>query len=152
MGLQINPYILSKVWIGLILALYQALVFLLFEVIFVRPDLPGGGVYVAVYITLFIGTLSGYLFGLVISAAAPNLTLCCCSSSWCWCRSSSLPAVPPPLDLIPGGEQISVIASTRWAFEALVNITEFGKPLVDDPVGIIAPSTMPTISLAGTRC
>ncbi|MBE9506668.1 MAG: hypothetical protein IMY86_01340, partial [Chloroflexi bacterium] len=38
-----------------------------------------------------------------------------------------------PLDLIPGGEIISYVVSTRWAFEAAVNITEFGEPLVDDP-------------------
>jgi hypothetical protein len=38
-----------------------------------------------------------------------------------------------PLDLIPGGEQISVIASTRWSFEALVNTTGFGTIMVDDP-------------------
>lgn len=38
-----------------------------------------------------------------------------------------------PLDLIPGGEYVSYIVSTRWAFEAAVNITGFGEPLVEDP-------------------
>ncbi|MBK7202376.1 FHA domain-containing protein [Candidatus Amarolinea dominans] len=132
-GLQVGPYILSKVWIGLILALYQALVFLVFELIFVHPDLPGTGAYVAVYITLFIGTLSGYLFGLAISAAAPNLNVALLLVIVVLVPQFLFAGALLPLDLIPGGEQISVIASTRWAFEALVNITEFGKPLVDDP-------------------
>ena len=38
-NLKIAPYVLSKVWVGFVLALYQAGVLLIFKVLFVRPDL-----------------------------------------------------------------------------------------------------------------
>ncbi len=132
-GLKIGPYILSKVWIGLILALYQAVVFLLFKVIFVRPELPGAGAYVAVYITLFLGTLSGYLFGLAISAGAPNLNVALLLVIVVLVPQFLFAGALLPLDLIPGGNIISVAASTRWSFEALVKITGMGDTLVADP-------------------
>jgi hypothetical protein len=132
-GLKIGPYILSKIWIGLILALYQALVFLVFKLIFVNPKLPGLESYLAIYFTLFLGTLSGYLFGLTISAAAPNLNVAILLVIVVLVPQFLFAGALLPLDLIPGGEKISVIASTRWSFEAMVNITGFGKILADDP-------------------
>jgi hypothetical protein len=38
-----------------------------------------------------------------------------------------------PLDLIPGGKQISVLMPTRWTFESFLRITELGEELTHDP-------------------
>ncbi len=89
--------------------------------------------YLAIYFTLFLGTLSGYLFGLTISAAAPNLNVAILLVIVVLVPQFLFAGALLPLDLIPGGEQISVIASTRWAFEAMVNVSGFGQVLVDDP-------------------
>ncbi|MGD8398617.1 MAG: FHA domain-containing protein, partial [Anaerolineae bacterium] len=70
--LKLWPYILSKVWVGLILAVYQAAIFVLAKRIFVDPQFQGQYGYLAMYITAFLATLSGYMLGLLISAASPN--------------------------------------------------------------------------------
>ena len=132
-GLRIGPYVLSKVWIGIVLALYQALVFLIFRLLFVDLRLPGPGAYLAVYITLFLGVLSGYLMGLAISAGAPSLNVAMLLVIVVLIPQFLFAGVLMPLDLIPGGDVISTGTSTRWAFEALVNLTTMGDELEADP-------------------
>ncbi|WP_239651651.1 ABC transporter permease [Neosynechococcus sphagnicola] len=57
-GLKIGAYILSKIWIAVILAVYQAAIFLLTKELAVA--IPGGGeTTLALYITLFLATLGG---------------------------------------------------------------------------------------------
>lgn len=133
-NLRIVPYIMSKVWVGLVLALYQALVFLIFTWIMtgLGPDRLGLGGWFALYVTLFLGAMSGYLMGLAISAGAPNQNMALLLIIVVLVPQFLFAGGLLPLDLIPGGETISYVVSTRWAFEAAVNITEFGKPLVDD--------------------
>ncbi len=132
-GLKIGPYILSKVWIGVILALYQSAVLLFFRQLFVNPTMPNAGSYVAMYLTLFLGTLSGYLFGLAISAGAPNINVALLLVIAVLVPQFMFAGALLPLDLIPGGETLSVVASTRWAFEAMVKITGFGDIVIEDP-------------------
>jgi hypothetical protein len=135
-NLKIAPYILSKVWIGVLLALYQAAVFLIFKVVFAtRPgSLPAGdAAYLPIYITLFLGTLTGYLTGLAISAGAPNQNMALLLVIAVLVPQFLFAGALLPLDLIPGGEMISRATTTRWAFESLVNISGMGRPLVDDP-------------------
>ncbi|MBL7163115.1 MAG: FHA domain-containing protein [Anaerolineales bacterium] len=71
-NLRIFPYLMSKVWVGIVLAIYQAAVLMAFRILFVKPVIPSTQDYVAFFITLFLGSLSGYLIGLTISAIAPN--------------------------------------------------------------------------------
>jgi hypothetical protein len=134
-NLKIVPYIMSKVWVGFVLALYQALVFLIFQWIMadLGPDRLGLTAWFALYVTLFLGAISGYLMGLAISAAAPNQNMALLLVIVVLVPQFLFAGGLLPLDLIPGGEIISYVVSTRWAFEAAVNLTEFGEPLVDDP-------------------
>jgi ABC-type multidrug transport system ATPase subunit/pSer/pThr/pTyr-binding forkhead associated (FHA) protein len=132
-GLRIGPYVLSKVWIGVVLALYQALVIMACRLVFVDLKLPGAGAYLAVYVTLVLGVLSGYLMGLAISAGAPNLNVAMLLVIVVLIPQFLFAGVLLPLELIPGGDIISTAASTRWAFEGLVNITTMGDELVADP-------------------
>jgi hypothetical protein len=73
------------------------------------------------------------LWGLAISAFAPNQNMALLLIIVVLVPQFLFAGGLLPLDLIPGGEIISYVVSTRWAFEAAVNITEFGEPLVDDP-------------------
>ncbi len=134
-NLKIPPYIMSKVWVGFVLALYQALVFLIFKWIMagLGPGQLGLTGWVALYVTLFLGAMSGYLMGLAISAAAPNQNVALLLVIVVLVPQFLFAGGLMPLDLIPGGEYVSYIVSTRWAFEAAVNITGFGEPLVEDP-------------------
>ncbi|MBV8162285.1 MAG: FHA domain-containing protein [Acidimicrobiia bacterium] len=69
--LKIGPYVFSKVWVGALLALYQAGVFLLTK--HLASGWPhGGNALFAVYLTFSLSTLAGVMLGLFISAVATN--------------------------------------------------------------------------------
>ncbi len=132
-NLKILPYVMSKLWVGVVLALYQAGMLLLFRILFVQPNVPGSSAYVALYITLFLSTLCGYLVGLAISAIAPNQNSAMMLIIVVLVPQFLFAGALLPLDLIPGGEQISVMMPTRWSFEAFLRITGVGQQLSDDP-------------------
>jgi ABC-type multidrug transport system ATPase subunit/pSer/pThr/pTyr-binding forkhead associated (FHA) protein len=132
-NLKILPYILSKVWVGFVLALYQAAVLLLTRTIAVQLKLPATSDYFALYITLFLGTLCGYLIGLMISASAPNQNSAMMLIIVALVPQFLFAGALLPLNLIPGGEAISLIMPTRWSFEALIRVTGLGEELSTDP-------------------
>ncbi len=132
-GLQIIPYILAKVWIGILLALYQSAIFLGFKLI--AMDIPRTPeIIIGVYITLVLATITGMIMGLLGSAIAPNQNV------------ASLIAI---LFLVPQiifgggvlpvetfglpGQLINHLSITKWPFEALMTITELGKDVANDP-------------------
>jgi hypothetical protein len=131
--LKLMPYVMSKVWIGIILAAYQAAVFVLAKKLFVNPQFQGDYGYFAMYITLFLCTLSGYMLGLLISAAAPNQNIALFLVVIVLVPQFLFAGALLSRDLIPGGEQISAITSTRWAFDALVRISGIGEDVIEDP-------------------
>ena len=115
------------------LALYQSALLLLTRVLLVRPEMPSAGAYMALYVMLFLSTLCGYLIGLAISASAPNQNAAVLMIILVLVPQFMFAGALLPLDLIPGGEAISVIMPTRWTFEAFINITAMGEQLTDDP-------------------
>ena len=131
--LKLMPYIMSKVWIGLILAAYQALVFVLAKRFLVDPVFHGSYGYGAMYLTVFLCTLSGYMLGLLISAAAPNQNIALFLVVIVLVPQFLFAGALLPRDLIPGGQFISAITSTRWAFDGLVRISGIGEEVVNDP-------------------
>jgi ABC-type multidrug transport system ATPase subunit/pSer/pThr/pTyr-binding forkhead associated (FHA) protein len=133
-NLKLSSYILSKVWVGVTLSIYQAVVLVIFKYLFVLRGSPLGPLeYVLLLVTVFIGTLSGYLMGLGISAAAPNQNVALLLVIVVLVPQFLFAGALLPLDLIPGGEIISAAASTRWAFEAMVNLTGIGQDVANDP-------------------
>jgi hypothetical protein len=88
--------------------------------------------WLALYVTLFLGAMSGYLLGLAISAAAPNQNMALLLVIVVLVPQFLFAGGLMPLNLIPGGRLVSNGISTRWVFEAAVNITGFGDPLTDD--------------------
>ncbi len=138
-NLKILPYVLSKIWVGIVLAMYQAGVLLLFRILFVQPSVPSGAAYFSLYITLFLGTLCGYLIGLAISAAAPNQNSAMMLIIVVLVPQFLFAGALLPLDLIPGGEQISFLMPTRWSFESFMRITGVGEQIAEDPCWISFP-------------
>ncbi|MCU0521631.1 MAG: FHA domain-containing protein, partial [Anaerolineae bacterium] len=133
-ALKIGPYVFSKLWVGVVLALYQALVFILTKAIlvgFAPPQLTLVA-WVGVFITLFIGSFSGYLMGLAISAGSPNQMVALLMVILVLVPQFLFAGALMPLDLIPGGRVISAAATTRWAFGAFVRLSEVGEQLADD--------------------
>lgn len=132
-NLKILPYVMSKIWVGVVLAVYQAGVLLLFRILFVQPSVPSNAAYFSLYITLFLGTLCGYLIGLTISAIAPNQNSAMMLIIVVLVPQFLFAGALLPLDLIPGGEQISFLMPTRWSFESFIRITGVGEQLNQDP-------------------
>lgn len=133
-NLKLLSYILSKVWVGVALSIYQAMILLAFRYILVLHSSPlGPGEYILFFITLFLGNFSGYVMGLCISAAAPNQNVALLLVIVVLVPQFLFSGALLPLNLIPGGQAISAGISTRWAFETMVNISGIGKDIASDP-------------------
>jgi hypothetical protein len=85
------------------------------------------------FITFFLGILTGYLIGLLISAIASNQNAAMMLILVVLVPQFLFAGAVLPLDLIPGSRQISVVMPTRWIFEAFIRITGLGEKLTTDP-------------------
>jgi hypothetical protein len=85
------------------------------------------------YLTVFLCTLSGYMMGLLISAVSPNQNIALFLVVIVLVPQFLFAGALLPRDLIPGGEFISAITSTRWSFDALVRISGIGEDVISDP-------------------
>ncbi|MEA2008072.1 MAG: FHA domain-containing protein, partial [Chloroflexota bacterium] len=132
-NLRIFPYLMSKVWVGFVLAIYQAAVLMAFRVFFVRPVIPTIPDYIAFFITLFLGSLSGYLVGLMISSIAPNQNTAMILLIIILVPQFLFAGALLPIDAIPVGRPISVITSSRWAWEGFIKSTHMGDKIMEDP-------------------
>lgn len=132
-GLQVWPYLLSKVWICTIIATYQSAIFWTTKIYAV--DLPNNDfqTQLAMYFTLFLSTLSGLIMGLLISAlspsqnAAPLLTILFLVP-----QITFAGAVFPLNDLGVAGQWISRMTVTRWSYEAMVTLSGLGRNVAQD--------------------
>jgi ABC-type multidrug transport system ATPase subunit/pSer/pThr/pTyr-binding forkhead associated (FHA) protein len=120
--LKIAPYILSKVWLGVVLALYQAAVFTATKKLatgFFWP--PGAGGIAKAFVTFFLATMSGMLLGLFISAISSNqnvtplLLIVFLVPQFMFGN--------PDLSIGKAGDAIGNITTTKWGFEALLSIS-----------------------------
>jgi hypothetical protein len=71
--------------------------------------------------------------GLAISAGAPNQNAALLLIIVVLVPQFLFAGALLPLDLIPGGEAISLMMPTRWIFESFTRITELGSQLTTDP-------------------
>ncbi len=135
-NLKLWPYVLSKVWVGILLALYQTTVLMLFKVLFVvRPgSLPAGdAAYLPFYVTVFLGILAGYMTGLAISASVPKAEQAMLILIIVVIAEIVFSGALLPLPDTPGHQIISPLLSNRWTVEAFINLTGIGDLLVADP-------------------
>lgn len=125
-NLRLLPYIMSKVWLAALLAIYMATAFTISRT--VAFVMPGGTLEVAfLFITLTLMLMAGMMLGLFASALAPN--------------SSSAPLLLVPLlipqivlsgAMVPLPSHVTSPASSRWAFQAIMTITGGGSDVAAD--------------------
>jgi ABC transport system ATP-binding/permease protein len=132
-GLQILPYLLSKVWFCVVLALYQSGVFFLIKTLVV--DLPGTPADItALYFTMFLTTLGGMIMGLLVSSlstsqnVAPLLTILFLVPQF-----TLAGAFMPLPSLGPAGQWMSQFTLTRWSYETMITVSGFGRDVAHDP-------------------
>jgi ABC-type multidrug transport system ATPase subunit len=130
--LKIAPYVLSKIWVGVLLALYQAAVFILTKKLAADwPDTPE--TMLTAYVTLVLATLSGMLMGLLISAVSPNQNVAPLLLIVVLVPQFMFAGGMLPLSTFgPAGQVISYVTTTKWAFESLVTISGLGREVAED--------------------
>jgi hypothetical protein len=126
-NLRILPYVLSKVWVAVLLAFYVTAVFTILH--HVAYDMPGGTVEFGLfYVSLGLCIIAGMVGGILTSALAPTA-----SSAPLIMILMIVPQIVLSGALAPVPGTVSAIASTRWAFEGLIGITGIGKDVAADP-------------------
>jgi ABC-type multidrug transport system ATPase subunit len=129
--LKIVPYIVAKVWIAMLVALYSAGVFTLFM------ELAGGwpplDAMLPVYITLTLAIMAGALIGLLISAISPNQNVTPLLLLLFLVPQIIFGGIMPAGQMGMAGRAISRTVSSIWAFESLVTISGMGDCVAADP-------------------
>lgn len=131
--LKILPYFFSKAWIGILLAIYQAGILLVFRLYLVNPNMPTSTAFFTMYFVIFLTTFTGYMLGLLISALTSNHYQALSLVVAILVLQILFAGALLPLDWIPGGKQISTLMPVRWSYEMLVRITGLGDRLSADP-------------------
>jgi len=131
-GLKIIPYIFSKMWLGFIMALYQGGVILGIALLLVDVPVPGKEVYFEFFITIVLGVVTGYLIGLLISAAVPNQNTALIALIAVVVPQLLLGGLLIPLEEIPVGNEISHAIFSRWTFEGFIISQGMGDTLAED--------------------
>lgn len=131
-GLGIVPYLGSKVWLGGVLALYQAFMFVLFKVL-VIPSLPHDPTALAqMYITLTLTTMAGMLMGLFVSAVSPNQNVAPLLTILLIVPQIIFGGGILSVNTLPNGDLLSMATITKWSFDSLVTISQVGKDVAGD--------------------
>ncbi len=132
-GLQILPYLLSKVWFCIVLALYESAVFFFIKTVVV--DLPGSASDLAAfYFTMFLTTLGGMIMGLLVSALSSNQNVAPLLTILFLVPQFTLAGAFMPLpSLGPAGQWMSQFTLTRWSYEAMITVSGFGRDVANDP-------------------
>jgi ABC-type multidrug transport system ATPase subunit/pSer/pThr/pTyr-binding forkhead associated (FHA) protein len=126
-NLKVFPYVASKVWVALLLSFYQAAAFAVIH--FLAFDMPGNLVdFGFFYVTLVLAVMAGMMSGLLASALAPSS-----SAAPLLMILLIVPQIVLSGALAPVPENVSAVASTRWAFESFIGITGIGSDVAADP-------------------
>lgn len=150
-NLKILPYVLSKVWVAALLALYQAAVYVIVH--YLVFDMPGSVLdFFMVYVTMALATMAGMMLGLFASALAPNA-----NSAPLLVILFMLPQIVLGGALIPLPRLISAPTATHWAFGALMGISGIGSDVAADLCWALPEATRKTMTFeqkeaSGCRC
>jgi ABC-type multidrug transport system ATPase subunit len=130
-NLRLFPYILSKIWVAALLALYQSLVYVLVH--YLVFQMPGGWLeFGLIYITMSLATMAGMMLGLFASAIAPNP-----NSAPLIVVLLVLPQIVMAGALVPLPEPLTALTATRWAFQSFMAITGAGSDVAADACWVL---------------
>jgi hypothetical protein len=133
-NLRIVPYLLSKVAVGLLFALYHAGALLLLKLLAVDYGHLGAADIALLYLLLVLAVMSGVMWGLLISALAPReeqamlLVIVVVVVQMVFCGGLF------PLDQLgQAGEAVGYATSSKWSFDALVDVSQVMRGDCDGP-------------------
>jgi ABC-type multidrug transport system ATPase subunit/pSer/pThr/pTyr-binding forkhead associated (FHA) protein len=133
-NLRIVPYLLSKVAVGFLFALYTAAALLILKLISVDFSHLGMGDVALVYLILLLAVVSGVMWGLLISAIAPREEQAMLLLIVIVVVQMVFSGGILPLDQLgTAGDVIGGITSSKWTFEAMVDVTQVQRGDCDGP-------------------
>lgn len=125
-NLKLIPYVMSKIWVAALLALYQTACYVLVHNL--AFDMPGGAAEIALmYVSLALATMAGMMLGLFASALAPNS-----NSAPLIVILLMVPQIVLGGALVPLPSAVTAPISTRWAFQAIMAISGSGSDVAAD--------------------
>jgi ABC-type multidrug transport system ATPase subunit/pSer/pThr/pTyr-binding forkhead associated (FHA) protein len=132
--LRILPYLLSKVWVGFLFALYHAAALFVLKLVAVDLSHLGTQEMTQFYVTLVLSAMSGVMWGLLISALAPReeqaMLLVIVVVVLQIVFSGALVTLS---ELGLAGEVLGGVTSTKWALQALTTATQVKTGLCEGP-------------------
>lgn len=150
-NLKVLPYVTSKMWVAVLLALYQAAAYTIFH--YIAFEMPGGiPEFALFYITLMLASLAGMSLGYLASAIAPNA-----NAAPLIVILFIIPQVVLGGTLISVPDAASAPTSTRWAYEVLMSVTGAGSDVAADTCWDLPEEVRDDLSLEektdrGCRC
>lgn len=150
-NLKIAPYVLSKVWIAALLALYQALCWV--GIRYLAVQMPGSlNDALGIYVTMVLTVLIGMMLGLLASAVAPtedsvSLLVALLIVPQVLFNGALLPV---PI-LNPAAQALTASMPSRWSFETLITQSGMGKQLATDPAWQLSKTKRAALTNAQKR-
>jgi ABC transport system ATP-binding/permease protein len=132
-GLQLVPYVFSKVWIALLFAFFQGVAYLIVKAIAVH--LPAGvDVFLNLYFDFTIAVFAGAVLGLLVSAIAPNESMAPLIMIMVLVPQIIFSGgMQPASNFGPPGQVLNRVNVIKWPFELLATHTGIGRKVAQDP-------------------
>jgi hypothetical protein len=141
-NLKIIPYVMSKIWVAALLALYQTACYVLVH--YLAFEMPGGTLEIALmYVSLLLATMAGMMLGLFASALAPNA-----NSAPLIVILLMVPQIVLGGALVPLPDAVTAPISTRWAFQGIMAISGAGSDVARDACWQLPPEERIDLTLA----
>ncbi len=147
-NLKLSSYIMSKIWVALILAIYQAACYTIIR--YLAFEMPGGVRDVILfYVTMYLLIVAGMMLGLFASALAPNANaaplLLILFVIPQMVLSGGLVSLPAPAE---------APASSHWAFQAFIGIGGAGSDVARDACWALPKTERDNLTLdeKNSRC
>ncbi len=125
-NLKLFPYIMSKIWIALLLAIYQTICYTAIR--YIAFDMPGGFEELALFfVTVYLLITAGMMLGLFASALAPNA-----NAAPLLLIMFIIPQMVLSGAMMPFPAPTRAPASSSWAFQAIIGISGTGSDVDGD--------------------
>jgi ABC-type multidrug transport system ATPase subunit/pSer/pThr/pTyr-binding forkhead associated (FHA) protein len=124
-NLALAPYLLSKIGVGFLFALYHAGALLALKVVAVDFSHLAAADIGLLYVVLVIGVMSGVIWGLLVSAVAPREEQAMLLVIIVVVVQMVFSGGILSLDQLGGaGKAIGAATSSKWTFEALIDVSQ----------------------------
>jgi ABC-type multidrug transport system ATPase subunit/pSer/pThr/pTyr-binding forkhead associated (FHA) protein len=125
-NLKLSSYIMSKIWVALLLAIYQTACYIAIR--YAAFDMPGGTEeLIFVFITGYLLIFSGMMLGLFASALAPNG-----NAAPLLLVMFIIPQMVLSGAIMPVPAPVRAPASSSWAFQGIIAISGAGSDVARD--------------------